>query len=285
MSRLKTLTADDIARPRLVIRAAGHTDNGKTTFALTAPKPMVFLDIDKGAKEGPIDTFLRGEMVDPITGAAFGMEGFQHGVFSLDEEDLKKAFEEFEAAWYQGCDDPSVRTIVSDTWSEFRKLGKLGLLGRGQVPPIAYQTLNERMAAMADHLMNTRGKNAVLLCRLKKVYVQSRDPATGKPSNKVTDSFWNGEWEPDGGDDLGYTVHADLRMEREYGELVGPDGKVVKESGRAVMEDRPTGAFYFRVQKCRQRSALDGQIFKQPMNTFTDFAMSVFPNTTVEDWR
>ena len=300
-------------RPRLIVWAGSHKKLGKTTFAMTAPGPNAYFDIDVGMeeihqqfREGRFENVLTGEVFDPdIRPVPLSQKWSTQKEFQLEAQN-------FEENYRDALKDETVPSISIDTWGELRSLEASAILGPGAVVPgPAWKPVSDKMTQLLDLGLTTPGKNIILLSHLKPQYAQAIDPVTGEPSKKITDSYQTGRYLPGSESEClvtGKKVHCYIELSRVFKPTwfdVGgkPISNMIKDERHGLLpadsegkplsnwrdldhhkEDHPTGEFYFTIHFCRHDTALDRQVVTEPLNTFPNLATMVHSNTRVEDW-
>ena len=234
-----------IAPRRLVIRVGGLDKDGKTHFALTAPGPIAFMNIDRGT-EGVIEKFATEKTI-------YMTENFRDMPSTTDAENQKR-WKAFHDCHWAALEDKKIRSIIWDTDTEAWEIARLAKFGRlEKVPPLMYTELNREFREMIDAAFN-HDKNLILITKNKKQYVK-RD-ADDKGS-------WNGKYEASGFTDLPYIVQANLRSRLEVG------GAGVKP--------------YIEFINCRQNMALKGSELEGDLATFPWVASYIIDGTSPED--
>lgn len=210
---------------RMVVALAGAEKTGKTHFALTAPGPICFQDIDLGT-EGVVDAFLDERVCS--CGAVHTRE-LHVAEYTLDSPFEQKAAEQ---TWRQFNNDfkaalgaDNVRTGIIDNASEAWDLLRIAKFGRlTQVMPHLYTTVNSEFRGLLK-LAYKSDANLILLHKVKKQYVNDQ---------------WSGKYERSGFTDIGYLV------------------QVVAETYKEA------GMFYLRIIECRQNKNAEGKVIENP---------------------
>ena len=168
LAKLGFETADRAVRPRLILSLCGLEKQGKTHFALTAPGPLCFFDLDAGT-EGVVSKFSDKDVwVKPVLKMAEGD----------DQDDIEREWDSFSKAYYAAFRIPEIRTIVLDTASEVWELLRLARFGRlTQVMPYQYGPVNKEYRQLL-RAAEKSDKNLVLLHRMKAEYFN--DKRTGR---------------------------------------------------------------------------------------------------------
>jgi len=182
---------DVIERPRrLIVSVSGKPKTGKTHFALTAPDPIFFINVDIGT-EGVLDKFqAEGKRIYvhdvrvPKTGSK--------DVYVPMWENLKNIFKK---VFQVGAG-----TVIADTGTEVYELARLAKFGKlTQVMPQHYTEVNSEFREVL-RLAYESSMNMVFIHKMKPVYIQ----------NQRTN-----EYEPSGQSDMGYNTQANVTTYRE----------------------------------------------------------------------
>lgn len=244
-AELKALGFDDEAKEipkRLIGSVSGHEKTGKTHFALTAPPPILFFNVDIGT-EGVVEKFQLGTK-----------EIAAKQVFVYDVRFSKTAGIQAQADYATLWADLKLKlakawslsegTVIMDTASEAHELSRLAAFGKlTQVMPHHYGPVNaewrELIRLAYDSPMNT-----ILIHKLRPKYIN--DQRTN-------------QYEVKGFGETGYLVQANLETLREDQEGTMPK-------------------WGLRINDCRQNPRLNGTEFWQaPMNTFEFLLKLVHP--------
>ena len=229
---------------RMVVRVSGRDGVGKTRFALTAPGPIAYFDMDRGA-EGVVEQFA-GEK--DIHVASY----YDRPI--ITESDMEARWEVFNLDWATAIADPGIRTIVWDTDNAAWEWMRMAMYFKAdQIPPNKYGPLNRGFKAIIDMIYDT-DKNMVFITHDKKCYVD-------RVSARGTISSWNGEWETGGFNTLPNIVQCNLRL--------------------AWTAER---AYHGTIGKCRQNGMLRGQEIEGEEIDFVSLALMVYPNSRETDW-
>lgn len=175
---------------RLIMAVEAFPKGGKTAFALSAPKPMSYLNFDRKIEQSTLD--LLGVARDDLYVKEIRING-----------DL--AQDQHRAEWDQVCgsfmwmlrDSEDIRTIVVDTETEMWELARLAYFGKTtQVMPYMYTELNSVYKYMIDQC-DKYDKNIIFLRKVKKEYKNDK---------------WSGKHEVAGFSKLDWIVEVNARM-------------------------------------------------------------------------
>ncbi len=293
--------------PRVLLWIGGHAKRGKSRMAMTAPSPIAYFEIDMGMGRA-LEPMLNGDAINILTGEPFKPR-IHVATYSQKwstQPEYKAELDRMESDLVDAIKDPDIRTIVIDTWAEARNIAIKGLLGLGKISQIRYGEVNALLDRWLDLIVDTQGKNLVLLSHLKERYAQAIDQTTGEPSKSINDSYATGEWYPAGHRDTDKKVQAYVELDRArkllwfeqsgspITELIEHDGRMVpaRDGKRRLdwdkcdsrMETNPTGEFYATIKMCGQRTSAEGVVLREPDNTIPVIANLMFPNVEVEHW-
>jgi len=181
--------ASDKILPRLIASVSGMEKNGKTSFALSAPGPIIYFNFDFGL-EGVINKYAGSKDI-------YVKEYRFSRVMTPDKYvTLMAGFTtDFHSALRS-----KARTIVIDTATELWELLRLARFGKlTQVQKWHYGPVNaEYITLMREGY--SYDKNVVLLHKMKRTY--------------VNDAF-TGAYERKGFNDTGYLAQANLEVYRD----------------------------------------------------------------------
>ncbi len=140
---------------RLILSVEGHQGAGKTHFALTAPDPIAFINLDKG-EEGVIHKF--GDKKISVV-----------SIFPADTEEgavkeMQKLREAYDYALLSA--DSNFRTVIVDTGSVLWELNRMAHFGQLKAMPTSYMGPNLVMATIG-RIAAESSKNVIFLHRLK----------------------------------------------------------------------------------------------------------------------
>jgi len=300
MSTMKSLTPDlhmaggDGPVRRVIMAVDGLDKHGKTTFALSAPKPLVYMDFDIGSEgvlhkapnpEGILATkpflFRPSEIAWETENDAVRNEK----IMQAADPELTR----FRRTYMKALTEPVVeidgkkrkaRTVVIDTGGELWELLRLCEFGKlSQVKPHHYVKVN---GIMRD-LVRAGFESDVNVIWLHKLKAEWKDGPDGKGRK-------TGTLERSGFSDMSYLVQANLlayRVPAEQGDTVSVKWK----SGEGVFDvpleprsDPSDLGFRIVVGNSRHDATLEGQVMEGPMATFPFIASMMIPGTSPEDW-
>ena len=224
----KRLAATAATR-RLIMAVSGREKQGKTHFALTAPDPIAYFDLDIGT-EGVVSRFLAG-----------GKEIYHNDYNYHSIKDVRKAgpvgIGKYIEMWerlradFIAVLDSQVRTVIVDTATEVWELLRLARLGKlSQVMPHQYGPVNAEYRELL-RLAYQSDKNVILLHKMKQEYVNDKR---------------TGGYERAGFSDTGFMVQVNVRCWRR----ANGDGQLM---------------FGLSVDDCRQNADVAGLELEQPM--------------------
>jgi hypothetical protein len=289
---LKLASNNDVPR-RLILAVDGLDKHGKTAFALSAPKPLVYLDFDIG-KEGVLQKAPGRDMI--LETPPFVV---QPGVLSWEIDnvdtriqtimkDAEKQLTRFMALYKKSLKEPvmtingrkvKARTIVIDTGSELWELIRLCEFGKTtQVKPHHYTAVNSLMR----DLVRSAYEYDVNLIILHKLKAEWKDNAEGKGRK-------TGLLERSGFEGMSFLVQANLLTYRISSNL-DKSSVVQWKSGEATFEHpidpRMDGDLGFRlvIGNSRHDPALEGSWLMNEDISFANVAQMMIPESTPEDW-
>lgn len=181
--------ANDVVKHRLIASVSGLEKNGKTSFALSAPGPIIFFNLDYGL-EGVLCKYT------------------DHKDIYVKEYRYKRndTPDKYNALWagfandYYAALKSKARTIIIDTATEAWELLRLARFGKlTQVQPYHYGPVNAEYTAVIREGYSY-DKNIILLHKLKKKYVNDK---------------FTGEYDRAGFTNTGFLVQANLEVYRD----------------------------------------------------------------------
>jgi len=158
--------------PRLIISMEGRPKQGKSHFALTAPDPICYLNLDSGL-EGVVHKFSGDKQVF--------VSKYESPVNLKDTYPDK---DQAEKVWHQFKGDyaravySEARTVVVDTATEAHELVRLARFGKlSQVQSWNYGPVNYEFKSLLDEALKNPKVNVIFLHKQKDQYV--KDKRTG----------------------------------------------------------------------------------------------------------
>lgn len=287
--------ADETVPKRLVLAVDGLDKHGKTRFALSAPKPLVYLDFDIG-KEGVLQKEANFEN-GILTCKPFAFMPSEIA-WEIDDETVrsKKVMEKaepeltrFRETYLAAVRKPLLkvngkplpaRTLVIDTGTEAWELLRLCHLGKlTKVMAHHYTEVNSMMrdlvrAAFESHV------NVIWLHKLK---AEWKDNAEGKGRK-------TGTLERGGFEGMSYLVQANVivyRVPANQTEIKTLTWKSGEGLFSIPLDPRGENDLGFRlvVGNSRHDPSLEGLMLSNDQITFRELAQIMLPSTTEADWR
>jgi hypothetical protein len=286
-----TIVGDEPKRRRVILAVDGPDKHGKTHFALTAPKPLLYLDFDMGSEgvEGADHPLIVRS--DPFT--------FRPTEVSWDEEseekrqrEIQKAaepvYERFYKTYHSGLNDPMLlspdgrplkaRTIVIDPGGEAWELMRFVEFGKlTKVLPHHYTQVN---AGMRD-LVRAAYESDVNVIWLHVLDAQWKENMEGKARKTSVMER------------VGFKRMANLVQTNLLAYRVPPAGRKIQwqwgEDEPYVFdaeprEDEDDLGFRLRFGNSRHNPGLQGTELANDQITFAQVAMMLMPDSTPEDW-
>lgn len=184
------------AIPRVIISIEGEEKSGKTHMALTAPAPIVYLNIDAG-DEGVRQKFF---------GKAIATADYSFKVPTiLDRDDTASVITAIKLEWdrfvrdYRAALAAGARTIIIDTMTEAWEFCRLARLGKlTQVMPQHYGPVNAEFRELI-RLAFSGSTNLILL---------------HKTADEYTDNARTGNRKRKGFSEIGFLVQSIVRTRR-----------------------------------------------------------------------
>ena len=208
----------------MIIVPGGNEKSGKTSFALTFPKPMAYFEFDIGG-------YGRAVRRVPLSEA----ELIQHRAYPLPLslsftrvvkadpyqplQGYRELFEEFKKDYIEACGIPEIKTMVLDTGAMLTNISRFAYLqekqerqlakGKGNVQESLetreYGVPNSWLQALVYYAKGS-GKDLVYISHLKDVYVSQLD------KEGRIESVPNGEQKLSGWNDISWDADAIIRM-------------------------------------------------------------------------
>jgi hypothetical protein len=282
---------------RLIVAVDGLDKHGKTTFALSAPKPLVYLDFDIG-KEGVIEKVPDAQRI--LVSKPFMFRASEAGWDAPNDAERTKAIMEaadpeldrFRRTYLKALTEPIIavngvkqkaRSVVIDTGSEAWELMRQCYFGKlTQVKPHHYGEVNGLMRDLVRAGYES-DVNVIWLHKLKSEWKEGADNKRSK----------SGVLERTGFSDMSYLVQANLLAYR-----VGTTPQTVKwRSGEGTFEvtldprqldaegyvtDDDLG-FRIVCGNSRHNATLEGEVWEGLGATFPAVAAAI-TGTPVRNW-
>jgi len=247
---------------RLILSAYAKEKHGKSNFALTAPPPIGYIDIDDGVSE------IRNKFPH------LNDDNLLHFPVQYDGEDdslAEKSVDKVHKAFDLCVDAPLsvVRTIVMDTDTEWWEMIRLARFGRvDDVPPGKFGPVNREYLQIIKQA-KASNKNLILLHQMKEEWLS---PPGRNNQGKKKMAQWTGNWIRDCMKKAPYAVQASIYLYKdEFG-------------------------YNARIAQCRQNPLAEGEILTTDMEelqsgeglnmcSFPWVAMTIFPDTELGDWQ
>ncbi len=254
-----------LTKRRLICAIAGGPGSGKTTFALSAPGPIAYMDVNEGGYEGVMDPF-----VEDGKEIVVNTYNYNH---LIRKNDFQATAEAVNEVWSRFVRDyknavKSFRSVVVDTADRPWEMLRLARFGKAaEIPPFLYRVLNPEFERLVDWAKDGNA-NVIFLVRTKREYVNTFKMINGEQkevSNPAVNKDGSPKMQWTGYKALPFLVHMD-----------------------AEMTWTPRDGFTMTVgTKCRQNAALRGKTIDLPeqLLTFPQVASLVFKGTEPEDWE
>lgn len=289
------LSTEAIVRKRIILAVDALDKAGKTRFGFTAPKPILYMDLDIG-REGVINKHKHPLIVvtKPFVFRALeSMFAPENASKKSDDIAMEKAIpelERFRRTYLAGLREPIVRykgrdlrarTIIIDTGTETWELLRLCEFGKLQaVKPHHYAAVNGMMRDMVRAAFDS-DVNVIWLHKLKAEWIQSSDPAKGASKS--------GTFERQGFGDMAFLVQANCLLYRAP--TAGKDKVMRWKAGEALQEfplekreERDDLGFRFRIGNSRHDPKLEGTELRNDLIDFKMIAQMMVPDSTDADW-
>lgn len=240
---------DVAVHPRLILTVTARQKRGKTHFALGAPKPIAYYNMDMGL-EGVASKY--AEHQDQILEYPLPLP-------DPDQPDVQKEaaeiWQKFEDSFNDVLRSPDIRTIVVDTTTELwelLRLARLGSLTQVYGKQYAYTPLNAEFRRFLRRILDQPDKNLILLHKTKPEWID--DKRTGR-------------YERAGFADIDFIAQAVITLDRR-----DPD------------EDNPDTIFTLKIDDSRHNPMLNGYELEDTMCTFPVLATMLIEGTDLSDW-
>lgn len=150
------------SKRRLIISVWGNDKQGKSHFGLTAPPPIVYINIDNGL-EGVVEKFLKEKDINLCDVN-----------FTEDKASAEAAWGKFKTAYDGALNHPSVKSVVIDTGTRLWELMRLKHFGQlSGVMPTRYERPNAEFNSSVIDAAYKSSKNIVLLHKSGKEYINN----------------------------------------------------------------------------------------------------------------
>lgn len=181
--------ASDKIIPRLIASVSGLEKNGKTSFALSTPGPIIYFNLDFGT-EGVISRYADKKDI-------YVKEYRFNRVMTPDK--YINLWSSFTTDYYNALKSKA-RTIIVDTATELWELLRLARFGKlTQVLPFHYGPVSAEYITLIREGYSY-DKNVILLHKLKKQYVNDK---------------FSGNYERAGFGNTGFLVQSNLEVYRD----------------------------------------------------------------------
>jgi hypothetical protein len=242
-------TADATVRPRVIVGVCGQEKQGKTHFSMSAIPPSVgttpnaaYFSCDVG-EEGVVHKFTSNRNIE-----IFDM------IVPDDWKQAEKEWERFTKAFYAMLKEPSIKTIIGDTATEWWELLRMARFGKlTQVMPFQYGPVNAEYRKLIKSAYAS-DKNLILLHKMRSVYINDKRTAN---------------YEQAGFGDTPYLVQVNCQVWREQ-TMINPETNALIQ-----------GRWHMFIKDCRQNPSLAGNDFMDDMCSFPMLARMVLPEA---DW-
>ncbi len=247
--------ASTTAKPRLLWAGFGEPGSGKTTFALTAPGPIVVQSLDMGL-EGVVEPFTADKDI-------YVAEYDWHPTDDMEQEHAIEIRDKFIADFEHAI--TIARSVVWDKETDVWELFRYAEFGAPNDSPKDYAKLYQRYRRYIN-LPKALDINFGLIQGMKSPWAMQPSSTTGKPQLTKSKARIR-----KGMDDIESLVHVNIEHERLKVRNDEADGFVSQ--------------FLLHIGKSRGPGSrvVQDQTFENL--TFGEFAQLVFPETTEDDWR
>lgn len=182
---------------KLIVVVTAMPGTGKTHFALTAPDPIAYYDMDTGTA-GVIEKFVKA-------GKKIYRSRFDYRTIDVPDPGLAVAnWERQKATFKQFMHNEHFRSVVVDTGTEMWELLRMARLGKlTQVMPHNYGPVNAEFEDLL-RLSDTCNKNLIVTHKMKEQYINDK---------------FTGKYQRAGFKDMGFIAEVELVMYKEDGEF------------------------------------------------------------------
>jgi hypothetical protein len=246
---------------RLMIGSDGPSDSGKTEFMLSIPGPGMALALDRG-----FDAIFDNPNPPPTRRDDWAMKVINAPKNSaMNQEAALRLWNEFKEPLYKALENPDCRAVCidgdSDSW-EMQRLAEFGRLAK--VPSHLYDGINAARRTLYARCFDS-GKIILATNKIRRVYADKIDPATGKPELNNSGNVvrvWNGEYERQGFGDQDYLWAIQLRHMKHPTEL----------------------KWGVRITKCKADPSLVGMELWGENCNFLGLVQTVYPHIDPKEW-
>ena len=170
-----------------------------------------------------------------------------------DQDEWLEIWEDSKKAFTDALDDPKIRTVIIDTateWYELIRMARFGklnkvILEKGEARPYPWGPVNQEFRELLRKSLKTN-KNVLFLHKTKAEYEDNEK--TGR------------------------------RIRAGFGDM-----EFIIQLNATCYRDGEKG-FYLVINDCRQNADVMGLELAEPLNTFPNLGMLVFPETSEEEW-
>jgi hypothetical protein len=151
---------------RLILSLVGLEKTGRSTIALSSPGDIAYIDINEGT-EGIIEGYPN------VWRKRYNIKAKYRRDKTACQEACAEIDEDYDAMLHK---EPTIRTIVCDTWNEYVTMYRIGQWGRAVQPPEArhkYAEVNPHFDEFILKAFNA-DKNVVLINEAKEKYVNDK---------------------------------------------------------------------------------------------------------------
>lgn len=183
---------------RLIMAITGKEKSGKTTFGLSAPKPIALFNFDRRIEKVALEVAGVEESDLNVKTIRWDEDQGQDEYMDMWNDFLK-------ALKWSLYDSQDIRSIVVDTETDMWALIRLAYFGKtAEIMPWEYRKVNTPYRAVLNRF-DESGKNVVLTRKLKKQY---------------KNDHWNGKYEPAGMGEVKDVVQVNAEMYKDEGDIV-----------------------------------------------------------------
>lgn len=232
---------------RLMVRIGGQLKVGKSTWALTAPCPIAYHNLNNRAEH----------VLDKFVGR--GVYEYKYDtLLAREQAEWQAQWNKFRSDFKEAVGHPQIRTIVIDTETDLWEMRRLAQWGRESSVPDQYGAVNKDIRNIYDAVSGTN-KNLVVISEMKKRYI-TKIVKTRTGERELSE--WNGSYEFAGWGNTGYKVEVNVEAAFDTKEHV----------------------FSTKIVNCGINAILAGKVFEDAESNFPFLAAEVFPDTEPTDW-